>query len=238
MDHDIRKHIILKLIHNPRLNYNALWDKKGDSNLFAYHLKKMEDEGLVTKYDDGYGLTPEGKKLSAFIEGDTGAKAELPTPVVIVFVRDGNKLLFQERLKEPYYGYWGVVSGKINFGWNPIECAKRDLLEETGLTAHDGTLRYIEFLKTYDNDKLLHHHLTYMVEVTQFSGTLKEQTHKARHAWLTLEEYKKKTRFPGDWALDAVEGNNNFFVFEADRFMDNGKFVSAKIKQQEELKRN
>ena len=229
MDGDLRRAIILKLIHNPRLQFNELWAKQGESNLFTYHLKKLEDEGLVTKFDDGYGLTVEGKKLSAFIEGDTGGKAELPTPTVIVVPRKGNKILCQQRLKEPFYGVWGVVSGKINFGWNPLECAKRDLLEETGLTAHDATLRMIEFMKTYDNEKLLHHHLMYFVEVSECSGELKVNTHKAHHEWLTPEEYKAKPKFPGNWMVDVVLPSKNFFIIEAERHMKDGKFVDAKL---------
>lgn len=232
LDHVLRRKILLKFIHAPRLSFNQVWDKEGDSNLVAYHLRKMEDEGIVQKYEDGYGLTDEGKKLSAFIEGDTGGKAELPTPTVVVFVLQDGKMLAQERLKEPFYGTWGVVSGKINFGWNPVECAVRDLKEETDLVAHDAELRAIEFMKTYDEGKLLHHHLMYLVIVTKVSGTLKERTHKAHHEWMTVEEYKRKPKFPGDWALDHActpEAAGKFFIFDAERHMKGGKFTSGKL---------
>ena len=232
---DIRKEIFLKLIHVPRATFNELWGNVGESNLFSYHLKKLEEEGLVGKFEEGYGLTTEGRKVSAFIEGATGQKAELPTPTVIIMARDGDKILCQERLKEPFYGYRGFPSGKINFGWNPVECAIRDLEEETGLVAGTTTLKAIEFIKTYDDGKLLHHHIIFIVETLHCTGTLKTQTHKARHEWLTLEEYSTKKRFPDTLPHELLLQDNKLHIFEVERFMTGGKFTSAKMVKVQEF---
>lgn len=238
MQHEIQKAIVLKLIHTPRANYNQLWDKKIESNLFAYHLKKLEDEGIVQKFEDGYGLTREGKKLSAFIEGDTGGKAALPTPTVILLVRKGEKILCQERLKEPFFGYWSWVSGKINFGWNPEECALRDLKEEAGLDAQHATIRAIEHVKTYDeNNTLLHHHLIWVYEITEFTGELIEKTHKARNMFLTIDQYREKKRFPGEWSFDTMMKTDSFYVVEIDRSMKDGQFVEGRVIRTEEFKK-
>jgi ADP-ribose pyrophosphatase YjhB (NUDIX family) len=246
MDHDLRKQIVLKLIHTPRATYAQLWDKSVESNLFAYHLKKLEEEGLVLKYDDGYGLTAEGKKMSAFIEGDTGGKAEMPTPTVIILVRDGNKLLCQQRLKEPFYGYWGLPSGKINFGWDPKECAIRDLEEETGLVAEDAVLREIEFTKSFDaaadgspnlgdagKGKLLHHHIMFTYEVTAYSGTLKERTHKALNRFLTMNELGAMRRFPGDWSTRYAKPLQGLVIAEKERYIK-GDNTDIKIVERKE----
>lgn len=230
----MRREIFLKLIHKPRASFSELWDQKIESNLFSYHLRKLEEEGFIAKFEEGYGLTHEGKKASAFIEGATGGKAELPTPTVIIIARHGDKILCQERLKEPFYGYWGFPSGKINFGWNPLECAIRDLEEETGLAPKNVKLKTISFQKTYDDGKLLHHHLMFTVEATECSGTLKTETHKARHAWLTQEEYEQKKRFPDSLTINETIGNKNLVIFEAERFMNNGVFTTAKIVRREE----
>jgi 8-oxo-dGTP diphosphatase len=229
MDHEIRKHIILKLIHTPRATYNQLWDKKGESSNFAYHLKQLEDEGVIGKFDEGYGLTAEGRKLSAFIEGDTGGKAELPTPIVIILVRDGDRMLYQQRLKEPFYGVWGPISGKVNFGWNPKDCAIRDLKEESGLETEDIEFRAIQFIKTYENDKLLHHHLLYVFETSQFNGTLIERTHKAQNKFMTLEEAQHVKRFPKDFMFTDMPITDEFFIVESERHMENGEFTGGKI---------
>lgn len=230
IQHEVEKQIILKLIHNPILSFNELWAKQGESNNFAYHINKLEEKKLICKNEQGnYHLTEEGRKLSAFIEGDTGAKAEFPTLTVVALVKQNEKYLCQRRLKEPFYGYWGFVAGKINFGQNLFECATRDLLEEAGLHATEWKLKAIEQVKTFENSKILHHHYMFIVETTKATGTLKEKTHKAEHTWLTLEEYAKKERFPSDWFFTHIVNAEKPAMIEAERYMENGRFTGGKI---------
>lgn len=229
IQHETERQILLKLIHNPELSFNELWAKQGESNKFAYHVNKLEEKGLIKKSQKGYQLTDEGKKLSAFIEGDSGTRAEFPTLTVVVLVKNGDKYLCQKRLKEPFYGYWGVVSGKINFGQNLFECATRDLYEEAGLKANDWKLKGIEQVKTYQEGKLLFHHYMLIVETDKFSGTLKERTHKAEHKWLTLEEYEKAEGFPREWFFKYIVHAERPVMIEAERYMENGKFTTGKL---------
>lgn len=228
--HELERQILLKLIHTPQATFNELWSKQGESNTFAYHINKLEEQKLIEKASNGvYQLTAEGRKLSAFIEGDTGTRAEFPTLTIVMFVRQGDKYLCQKRLKEPFYGYWGFVAGKINFGQNLFECAKRDLFEETSLQSSDWKLKAIEQLKTFEKDKLIFHHYIFVVETSHVAGELKEHTHKAENAWLTLEEYKSKERFPGSWFFEHVFSADKPVIIEAERYMENGKFVGAKL---------
>lgn len=227
--HELERQILLKLIHTPHATFNELWSKQGASNTFAYHINKLESVQLIENNEGKYKLTNEGRKLSAFIEGDTGNRAEFPTLVVIMHVRKGDKYLCQKRLKEPFYGYWGFVGGKINFGQNIFECAKRDLFEEAGLHASDWKLKAIEQLKTFEKDTMIFHHYTFVVETLNPSGELKEKTHKAENAWLTLEEYKSKERFSGSWFFDHVVSADKPVIIEAERYMEEGKFIGSKL---------
>jgi ADP-ribose pyrophosphatase YjhB (NUDIX family) len=231
MEHDVQKAILLKLIHNPTLSFNELWNKEGESNKFAYHINKMESDGLIAKSLEGkYALTAEGKKLSAFIEGDTGGRAEFPTLTIFQLVwRDDGRLLCQKRLKEPFYGMWGFVSGKQNFGWNILECAKRDLKEETNLDSGPYIIRGIEQVKTYEGGKLLFHHFLIAVETRNPIGELKVRSHKAEHVWMTPAEYKTMPRFPETWPLDDLFHNKKFQVIEGERYMQDGKVVGSKL---------
>ncbi|MFQ5621603.1 MAG: NUDIX hydrolase [Candidatus Nanoarchaeia archaeon] len=236
MEHDIQKQIVLKLIHSPAMTFNELWGKDGESNKFAYHLKKLEEGGLVWKDGEHYHLTSEGKKLSAFIEGDTGGRADFPTLTVILLVKQGAKYLCQRRLKEPFHGYWGFVSGKINFGLNVFECATRDLLEESGLHSDEWQMKALEQVKTYDENGLLHHHYLFIVQTEKITGELLEKTHKAEHEWLTVEEYKaKEERFPSEWFFDHILPAKKPMLLEAERFMEKGKFVGGKATRVDEF---
>mgnify|MGYP001618767480 CR=1 FL=1 len=227
--HECERQIMLKLIHAPQATFNELWAKQGESNTFAYHLHKLEEAGIVIKNADGaYHLTEKGRKDSAFIEGDTGARAEFPTLSVVMLVQDGDNWLCQRRLKQPFFGYWGFISGKINFGFNVFECATRDLEEETGLIATDWELKAIEQVKTFEDGRLLHHHFLFHVYTTKFSGVLKPATHKASNAWMTLDEYKSKETFPSEKFFEHIIPTKKPVMLEAERFMEAGKFVGMK----------
>lgn len=230
LDHAPQRAILLRLIHAPEMTFNELWAKEGASNKFAYHLHRLEEEELVHKNLNGrYCLTEEGRKLSAFVEGDTGNKAEFPTPTVIILAKQNGKYLCQKRLKEPFYGAWGFVSGKINFGYNLFECAQRNLLEESGLTANGWNLKAIEMVKTFEAGKLLHHHYLFYVETENPSGELKQRTHKAEHAWMTLEEYEQKANvFPRPGFKEHIIRGERPSLIETERFMENGRFANAK----------
>lgn len=234
LDHETQRKIVLKLIHRPGSSFNELWNKEGESNSFAYHMAKLEEQRIISKTDGRYSLTDEGKKLSAFIEGDTGGKAEFPTLTIILIIKRGDKILTQKRLKEPFYGLWSFVSGKINFGQNMFECATRDLLEETGLQAHGWAFRGIEQTKTFEGEKLLYHHYLLWVETENPDGTLKERTHKAENAWMTLEEYMRSEGFPREWVYHIMHAKRPVLV-EAERYMQNGKFTGGKTISFKEL---
>ena len=226
VNHETERKILLKLIHAPSSSFNQLWNKEGESNTFAYHVGKLEGKGLIEKNNDGnYRLTEEGRKLSAFIEGDTGKRAEFPNFSHVLLVQNDDKWLCQKRLKEPFFGYWGFTSGKINFGQNLFECATRDLKEEAGLEANEWTLKAIEQVKTFENGKLLHHHYLFHLHTTQASGELKPKTHKAENTWLTLEEYKKKDTFPSEKFFEHIMPTKKTLLIEAERHMKDGKFT-------------
>ncbi len=228
IDHPIQRSILLKLIHKPEASFTELLGDERDSNKFAYHLGVLETKQIITKKDGKYILTQEGKKLSAFIEGDTGDKALFPTFNHVSFIQDGDKILVQKRLKEPFYGYWGLISGKINYGFNIEECAKRDIKEETGLVAEKSAFIGVNQVKTYETGKLIHHHIMFYVRLTGISGSLKSKTHKGENEWVTVEEFMKRERFPDPWLKTALN-TNGFVNFETERLMEDGKFIECKV---------
>jgi ADP-ribose pyrophosphatase YjhB (NUDIX family) len=229
LEHQIQRNILLKLIHTPKATFTELLGNERDSNKFAYHLGVLEKNSIILKKDGKYTLSQEGKKLSSFIEGDTGSKAAFPTFNHVLIVKDGNKILAQKRLKEPFYGYWGLISGKINFGFNIEECAKRDIEEETGLKAGQARFFGVNQSKTFEDGNLLHHHIMFYVELSGISGKLKRTTHKGENQWMTVEEFKSKERFPDPW-IDTVLNTRGFVNIETDRFMKDGKFTGCELK--------
>ena len=71
-----------------------------------------------------------------------GEEASIPAGVyhlvcnVLVRHTDGTYLLMQRDLRKPYAGMWEATAGGSALkGETPVECARRELMEETGITA-------------------------------------------------------------------------------------------------------
>ncbi len=230
---ETQREIILKLIHTLKATFTELSQGAKDSNRFAYHIKTLVDQGLINHEGEYYNLSLKGHQLSSFIEGATGDIAKFPTFSNGLIVEKDGKFLFQKRLKKPFYGIWGLISGKINFGWNVVECALRDLEEETGLIAKTGKEIGFYQAKTFENGKLAFHHMFFLIRLSGISGELIEKTHKAENAWLTLEEFFSKDTFPCEWLRDVVNVKDRFIFLEAERFSVNDKFTEFKLTRNE-----
>src|SRR3989338_591387 len=189
-----QKKIIAQLIAKPKLSFNQLLDKKEDSNKLAYHINKLEDLGLIIKFEGKYILTKEGKALSAFLDVD-GETSLFPTIAYIAIIWNGNKLLCQERLKEPFRNYVSFVSGPIKFGINTFDYVKEDVLKQTGINLLKLREKGIEEVITYENNKPTYHHMLYLFEAKASNFELIENPSK-RNMWLTKKEIESKKIFP------------------------------------------
>ncbi|MEK7550764.1 MAG: NUDIX domain-containing protein [Patescibacteria group bacterium] len=99
--------------------------------------------------------------------------------------------LVHQRLKEPFYGWCGSHSGKIRWGENPIDCAKREFLEETGLTGkftHKGIVHYLHFHK---DGRLLEDKYFWVYKIENTEGDLKESVPEGKNLWITEKEFRK-----------------------------------------------
>jgi 8-oxo-dGTP diphosphatase len=66
--------------------------------------------------------------------------ANAPIPAVSVALRDGDRFLLVQRGREPSKGYWAFPGGRVEAGEAIDDAVKRELLEETGLSARDYRL--------------------------------------------------------------------------------------------------
>ena len=76
-----------------------------------------------------------------------------PKPGVIAVVRRGEGFLLAKRGKQPLLGYWGFPGGHIEAGETLVDAARRELREETGLLAADGTpIHALDVMARNDRD--------------------------------------------------------------------------------------
>ncbi len=162
------------------------------SDHFNFYLKQLLDEKFVSKNDAGaYHLSQKGKEFANRFDTDERKVERQPKVAVCLMIRrDDGKQLLQQRLKQPFYGYWGRPTGKIRWGETILEAAARELMEETGLEAD------LEFEEVYhkmdfnkETSELLEDKIFFTIAATNTRGTLIEEFEGGRNAWMTQEEY-------------------------------------------------
>lgn len=194
-----------------------------------FHIKKLVSVGLVERVPKSYGsyrLTRAGKEYANRMDTEEIAIEKQPKlSIVILLFNDEGKKLCQERLKQPYYGYWSHPTGKIRWGEEVLEAAARELMEETGLTA-TLTVRGMEHRIDYDHDgNLLEDKYFFIIDGHTPKGTLIESTDGLRNFWVEPEVYQQHGKTFGMRNVekrihdrpDAVFIENTF-VFDSDDY--------------------
>lgn len=150
----------------------------------------------MKKKDGKYVLTRLGKEYANRMDTDDNVIEKQPKiSVALIIENDKGKFLAQERLKQPYYGFWGRPTGKIRWGETMLEAAARELKEETGLSA---TLRVAGFYHKMDYDTttadLLEDKIFVLIHGTNPKGTLLTDGEGFHNEWLSDSEFATKEK--------------------------------------------
>ncbi len=200
--HEAQTAILRELLFHKEAGFSELQKPtKLDSDHFKFHMKRLVELGYVEKLKSGrYALTQNGKEHANKLDTDTHTIERQPKlSVLIIGWRENAKgeteYLIQQRLKNPYYGYWGRIGGKIRWGETALEAAERELLEETGLRAKLRLVQlYHKMDYTADDKRMLEDKFFLMFAATDFEGEMMEEFEGGRNAWLTQEEINAKEK--------------------------------------------
>lgn len=217
--HDAQTTILRELLFHPNATFAKLQKGTGmTSDHFNFHIQKLVELGLVEKIRRGtYTLTPKGKEHANKLDTDNNTIERQPKVAVILAierVQNGQKqYLFQERLKQPYYGFWGFATGKIRWGETIIQTAERELMEETGLTAnHRIAGVYHEMVYSHETGDQLEDKIFFVIQCTKPKGKLLEHFEGGRNAWMTREEALARPKIfdSFDVEIDIVTSEETF----------------------------
>jgi 8-oxo-dGTP diphosphatase len=126
------------------------------------------------------------------------------TPIVgvAVLVFHQGKILLGKRLASHGENLFAPPGGHLEFGETPIECAKRELFEETALTAL--TLEEGPWISTFFENK---HYVTLFIKVYAFEGelSLKEPTKCESWNWFEKEKLPRPFFYPFEHFLEKYQ---------------------------------
>lgn len=198
--HPAQANILKELLFHNGKSFSAL-NKVGIGNdHFTFHIKHLTKTGIIEKKGKLYFLTQAGKLYANKLDVDILVMEKFGTPSVVVtaekVVKGKTYYLIQKRLKEPMYGYWGFINGKVRFGEFTIDAARREFFEETGLKGKLTNLGVAHKIRGPKRNtiKLDHYFFVYLIKSPK--GKLKN-TKEGKNYWKTYEEIKKLQTFPG-----------------------------------------
>lgn len=196
--HVAQMSILRHLLLSPSATFAVLQKAAGlTSDHFNFHLKKLVEVGYIEKNNDGhYVLTRTGKEYANRMDTDENVIEKQPKFSVVLIIENNNgKLLVQERLKQPYYGFWGRPTGKIRWGEELLAAGARELLEETGLTADlqfKGLYHKMDFAQ--ESGDMLEDKYFCILYGKNPKGTLISEMEGHRNEWATDEEFAQKDK--------------------------------------------
>jgi len=114
-----------------------------------------------------------------------------------VLVYDKDKFLLIKRGKAPYEGHWSLPGGSQEAGETLEEAARRELKEETDLTATHLKFAKIRDRITYGDDGTLKYHFVLATFVTKnFTGKPKALDDAEDIGWFSLKDMEAMLTTP------------------------------------------
>lgn len=196
--HETQTIILRELLFIQEASFSDLRKKTNlESDHFKFHIARLKEAGYLEKNSGNglYALTHKGKEYANKLDTDKNVIERQPKSAVIIVLHDSEKVLVQERLKHPYFGFWGYPGGKIRWGETILNAACRELMEETNLTAeltYKGV--YHEHVQSAETGEIIEDKIFHVIGAVDPRGELQETFEGGRNAWTTLYELSKTNK--------------------------------------------
>ncbi len=202
--HKIQMIILYKLRHAESARFSELMRDTGlESDTFKFHLRKLVTLGYVQKLVNGqYTLSPIGKEFANNLDDAARDIQKHPKVSVLLVITRTNPAshqvehLFQQRQRNPYYGFWGNITGSVPWGESFEATAERELKKQTGLAA---SFNVKSFYRKTDYDKeskaIFEDKLFVILEASAVQGELDHTWPHGINRWMTVEELCQQEKY-------------------------------------------
>ncbi|MBP7807432.1 NUDIX domain-containing protein [Candidatus Saccharibacteria bacterium] len=191
VDHYLQSDIIQQLFGSDgSLTFSQLKPDGVENSLFMYHMRKLEDRGVVKRTDEGFKLTTAGVRWVNFV-GPSTLRPEMLVRTLINFIvtdKDQTKLLASRRrgtAAQVLHDYL-LPGGLHTYGEVMDQDAAKLLHTRTGLKAEPELTTILEVLHKSPDDYT--HHITSFVYRTTSDGPTPEDTEYYTYQWVDIDK--------------------------------------------------
>ncbi len=218
--HEVQANI-LRMLRSGRAGFSQLNAGQLSNDHFTFHLKQLQRWGLIDKPADLYSLTTTGKELASRLQDEgTGFRRQPKVTVLVVPVKqdgDQRQYLAQQRLRQPFYGYHGFMTGAVQWGEPVLEAAARVLKTEAGLVGNLLLLGIQHKTDFMPPATLLEDRYFFVVRADNPVGELRAEFSDGRNLWLAKTKINELEHvFPDLDRTLAMAERNGLEFFEED----------------------
>lgn len=198
--HFVQASILRELLFHNGTNFASLNKMELTNDHFSFHLRRLLDDGFIEKVENKYFLTQQGKITAGALDTDSLKTEKWGKASVAVTTKKTIKgkvyILMQQRLKEPFFNYFGFINGKIRYGDTSENTAIREFLEETGLTGKPKLLGIFHKLRGPSPKEIKLDNYFFLYLVKNPTGKL-ISTAEGKNFWMDPDKIEKYKTFPG-----------------------------------------
>ena len=201
--HRAQLSILTALRHTDAARFSDLMQPTGlTSDTFKFHIRKLVHAGIVEKIDTGeYRLTLRGKEIANITNQETRTIRRQPKLSVLLVISrtsvDGQtEYLVQQRLRNPFYGYWGFPTGPINWGETPEQTALHECEKQIGIsTSFSVRAFYREQDYNSETSEILEDKLFTVLTGKLGGNDVFISWKGGRNEWMTAEQLQNQERY-------------------------------------------
>lgn len=213
--------VLYKLRHSQSASFSELMHETDlESDVFKFHIQKLVKLAYIHKLTNGeYELTPYGKEFANNLDEEKQTAQKQPKLSMLLIVPrpdhlDVPEYLMQKRMRHPYYGFWGCISGPVQWGGDVEETAARELEKQTGLRA-SFEVRSFYRMRDYneETDSLLEDKLFMVLRAYNVKGLLNESLWPhGINRWMTQDKLKEQRHYftASDQAINMINQDKTY----------------------------
>ena len=154
--------ILSAFLYNKKLKFSEIEKSvKTRSNKLAYHIKKLENQGILIKEKEFYSLSEFAQKIIPYLSSKQSA-----LPVILIAIKEKEKIFLIKRKKRPFLDKLSLPGGRLLVGEEISDSVKRIMKEKFSINAKLSKINSVSLEHTIKNKKKIHSFLLIFVTAT------------------------------------------------------------------------